>query len=134
MPKRILALMLALLCTMGSFTVVSARASDYIDCYEIKIIVLGNGQIRVMASVNGTHGNMTQIGIPTIALYEKNGNTFTAVASYNSLYKYNALSYGYYFTYDAVVGKEYRAAASFMAMDSTGRDSRNGQSTIVIAQ
>ena len=134
MPKRILALMFAMLCIMGSFTTVSARASDYIDSYEVKIITLGNGQIRVMASVNGTHGNMTQIGIPVLALQEKNGTQYTTVAIYTSLYKYNALTYGYYFTYDAVVGKEYRALASFMAKDSTGGDTREAQSLLVKAK
>lgn len=132
MPKRMTAMMLAILCLIGSFSTISARASDYIAKYECKIIDRGSGLLEVRVAVGGTHPRMTKIGCPAIALYVRNGNRYDAVESHSGLYDYNTGAYGFTFTYQGEIGREYMASATVMAQDSTGGDSRSLDSTKVI--
>jgi len=109
-----------------------ARASYWLDSYNITVGDRGNGVIRVSASVSGTHSNMTRIGFPTVILYEKINGVWTAIRTNTSIYAYNAGSKGYQYDFQGVAGKEYKAYSSFGAEDSTGGDSRTAYSNALV--
>jgi len=115
---------------LSSLCVSFARASDQIDSYNITVAAIGGGQIRVTATIAGTHPRMTQIGFPVISLYEWNSTTskWVTKSSVTSQYAYSGGSHSYQFIYSGTVGKLYYAGASFFAQDSLGSDSRSKNS------
>ena len=129
LKKRTIAAILCVImiaCSMA--TVAYARASNWLSTYNITVGDRGNGTIRVTASVDGTYNNLTRIGFPTVVLYEKINGVWSAVRTNNSIYAYNTGGHAYQYNFTGVVGREYRAYASFTAEDSTGGDMRTAYS------
>jgi len=131
--KRIIPVIIILSMLLSSFTVANARASDYLSSYNVTVSAMGNGVVRVYASVNATTPNMTKIGFPTVVLYEKSGTTWNTVAVYNSEYTSNSGSHSFKFDYSGKAGTQYYAYASFLAQDASGSDSRTLTSGSVTA-
>jgi hypothetical protein len=132
--KKAVTLVLALL-ILTTPLLAFARASKYINSYSINISAQGNGAVKVSVNIDGTHPRMTKIGFPAISLYELNGSTWTLVHTESSKYNPNATagSHSYSFTYQGTAGKQYYAKGSFLAEDSTGRDSKDADSPTVKA-
>jgi hypothetical protein len=134
---------LSILCAAVVFSVLiappiaGARASDQIASYSIGVTAQGNGNIRVSASIAGTHPRMTRIGFPSIALFERanSSSAWTRVHSSGPHYNPNATagSHSYTFTYRGVAGRQYYAQTTFFAQDALGSDSRSANSPTVTA-
>jgi hypothetical protein len=113
----------------------SIDASHQIAGYSIGITPQGNGNIRVVVSVSGTHSQMTRIGFPSVSLSELNNGQWRVIESSEHLYnpRVPAGSHSYSFTVRGTVGRQYQARASFFAQDAQGFDTRGASSTIITA-
>jgi hypothetical protein len=131
--RRVLAIVLAIVFISSGFAAY-ARASDHISSYTIALVPLGNGVIRVAVSIHGTHPNMTRIGFPSIALYERNGNNWTLVASRSSQFSPTISgSHVFSFEFQGKPGVRYYAFSSYLAQDALGHDLRSVTSPELIA-
>jgi hypothetical protein len=128
--KKLTAILFALLIVSTSFTAF-ARASDQIDSYGISLFDLGNGSIRLTASINGTRSDMMQIGFPVIVLYEEIDGQWSEAVTIYSEYNYNSGAHRYQFEHNVDPNNRYQAYASFFAMNSKGSDIRSAYSNVV---
>ena len=115
----------------------SIDASHQIAGFSITITPLGGGSVRVVASVFGTHNQMTRIGFPSIVLHERpnSGSPWTARFVTGPHWNPNthAGSHSHSFTFQGVAGRQHYASAQFFAQDAQGSDSRAANSPTVTA-
>jgi hypothetical protein len=135
--KKIISVVLAVVLLLSFNLTAFARASNQLSSYTISITPLGNGQIRVALSVFGTHNQMSIVGFPSVAVYERNNSSSSWGMKHSSGPHYNpntsAGSHVYAFIYQGVAGRQYYAASSFLAKDAQGSDSRSANSPWVTA-
>ena len=136
--KRVISVFLAVIILTAILAIpASARASNQIASYSIGIVPQGSGKVQVTVNVNGTHRNMTRIGFPSIALYERvnSGGSWSPVFSTGPHYNPNATagSHTYTFTYQGVAGRQYYSYSTFFARDADGSDTRGASSPIITA-
>lgn len=115
--KRVISIILGIVVLVSMFSVafadsgIAPYASQVIDETTAAIRfsggrVLGAGQIRTVATAD-------KLGISSIALYEKNGTSWTKLTSASSKYGYNASTYSYTISAPATQGKQYKVTVSF---------------------
>lgn len=104
-----------------------ARASKYLDMYEIDAVSTGGGDIAIKISVDGT-GRMAALGAEEITIYEKvNGRWMIAGyfdrddAGMIGTDTYSFINTIYFSGYSDT---EYKVSATIFAENSTGSDSR----------
>lgn len=113
--KRIVAIILSILILVS----VVAIADSDVSTYASQVIsqttaavrfsggrVYGGGQIKSVATAD-------KLGISSIALYEKNGTSWTKLTSASSKYGYNTSNYSYSISAPATQGKQYKVTVSF---------------------
>lgn len=130
----ILALMMisSLLCTAASATV---KSSAYLDAYRAGLTPDPGGVMTVTVQVSGV-GNLPQIGVKTIGVYESTDNvTFRRIAVYGSedeplMMGSGTMFYEDVLTFTGTPGRYYYAKALVYAGDSTGGDERYVNSAI----
>ena len=115
--KRILSAVLSIMLLVSLFAVafadhdVAPYASYVIDETTAALRfadgkVYGGGQIKTVNTAD-------KLGITSIALYEKNGSSWTKLNSAYNKFGYNARSYGYTISAPAVEGRQYKVTVSF---------------------
>lgn len=115
--KKIFATMLVFLLAFSLFSV--ALADSGITPYASQVIdettaavgfsggkVYGGGNIKTVATAD-------KIGISSIALYEKNGSSWTKLTSASGKYGYGTNDYSYTISAPATKGKQYKVTVSF---------------------
>jgi hypothetical protein len=121
--RKLISIVLVVL-LLSTYTTAFARASDQLASYSITVTPRGSGVVRVTATVNGTHNNMTCIGFPEVALFEWSGSKWVEVDCKTGVYKYYGGSNSCQFDYAGTTGNHYYAAARFYAKDANGEDER----------
>lgn len=128
--KKVISVILVIVLLSTSLSAF-ARASYYISAYGVGCVAQGNGDIKVTASITGTHRTMTKIGFPTIILHEMNDDDeWIEVDMKAGQYNPNvpAGSHTYTFIYQGTAGKKYYAYSSFFAKNADGDDWREANS------
>ena len=130
---RVLSTILALSLIMSVSVFASARASDQIGLHSITVYSNSGGQIGIYFTIEGT-GKMTNIGAESITIYEKFGNLWLTVASYDrndtGMSTSNAFEYGNTIYYNGTTGTEYKVVVTVFAENSAGYDSRSKTTTL----
>jgi hypothetical protein len=112
-------------------------ASHQISGYSITIVPRGSGRVEVTVNITGTHPQMTRIGFPSIALYERNNNSSAWRVVHSTGPHWNprvpAGSHTHTFTFQGVAGRQYYAFSQFFAQDAQGSDTRSASSPIITA-
>lgn len=109
-------------------TVTPNRASDYLTYYDAWASTGAKREVIISCDVIAT-GYMDLIGSTYIVVQEKNGSSWTGVATYfgsvaNGLLAADTDEHAGNITYVGTSGKQYRARVTVYAGDSTGDDSR----------
>lgn len=115
--KRVISVFLGIMLLVSMLSVAFADsdimpyASQVIDATTAAIRfsggkVYGGGQIKSVATAD-------KLGISSIALYEKNGTSWTKLTSASSKYGYNTSNYSYTISAPATQGKQYKVTVSF---------------------
>jgi len=135
--KKIISVVLSVVLLLSFNLTAFARACNHLSGYSVTVTPLGSGEIRVVVSVFGTHSQMTNIGFPSLAVYERNNSSSSWGIKHSSGPHYNpntpAGSHTYIFIYQGVAGRQYYAHASFLARDANGSGSKQTSSPIVTA-
>ena len=137
--KNAVLVLLAVLFLASALSVpaVAEEASNQIAGHTITVTAIGNGDLRVVASVFGTHSQMTKIGFPSVLLFERpNSNgSWSGVAAHSGKYNPNATagSHTFTFTYQGVAGRQYHATSTNFAQDTLGSDTRGAVSPMITA-
>jgi hypothetical protein len=115
----------------------SINASHQIASYSITISPRGSGRVDVTVNVIGTHRQMTRIGFPSVAIYERNNSSspWRIVHTVGSLWNPTvpAGSHSQVVTFHGVAGRQYYAHSTFFAQDAQGSDTRAASSSIATA-
>ncbi len=104
-------------------------ASYYLDAYNTYICDMGNGRLEIWFDVMGT-GDMDEIGVLSIKLYESSDNTnWTRVKTYShenysSMLAYDDWSHISYVSYQGTAGKYYKAYVCIWAGKNGSGDTR----------
>lgn len=104
-------------------------ASYYLDSYNTYICDMGNGRIEIWFDVMGI-GDMDEIGVLSIKLYESSDNTnWTRVKTYShenysSMLAYDDWSHISYVSYQGTTGKYYKAYVCIWAGKNGSGDTR----------
>lgn len=117
--------------TVNAATVepISPMASYYLDSYNTYICDMGNGRIEIWFDVMGV-GNMDEIGVLSIRLYESSDNqNWTRVKTYShenysSMLAYDDWSHISYVSYQGTTGKYYKAYVCIWAGKNGSGDTR----------
>ena len=113
--KRVISILMVVLLMFSSICVafadVESRASQVIDSTTVGISfnggkVYGMGNIRTVATAD-------KLGMSAMALYVKEGSSWTRVASASSKYGYNDDSYTHTISATAVDGADYKMVCTF---------------------
>lgn len=109
---------------------VTITASDQIHSYDMDVLAIGNGKLAIEFSIEGT-GWMDRIGAKSIVIYEKFGNNWLIVASYDKddpgMSTKNINMYGNTIYYSGYSGTQYRVQITVFAENASGSDSRFGE-------
>lgn len=124
--------------SFADFDTEAARASDYFVVYSTNATSPEKGKIAIDFGVFAKR-DMQSIGAKKIVIQEKNGSTWTDVATkngtiYNGLLDSNVDSYSSTYTYAGTSGKTYRAIVTVYAKDALGDDSRTVTTNSVVAK
>ncbi len=118
-------------------TPISPYASYYLDTYNTYICRVGtNGQIQIWFDVMGT-GDMDEIGVLSIILYESTDNiNWTRVKTfshenYSSMLVYDDWYHASYVSYQGSTTKYYKAYVCIWAGKNGGGDTRYMWATMV---
>jgi hypothetical protein len=125
--RKLISIVLVVL-LLSTYTTAFAKASDQLASYSITVTPMGSGTVRVTATVNATHPNMTCIGFPTVMLFELQSGAWVDVKSQTGVYRYSGGSNSCQFDYQGTAGKHYYAAASFYGEDAQGHTQRSANS------
>ena len=125
---RIIALVLALMLILTTVSFAAINASEYINATSAWISRDGN-TVKVNFYIVGTN-TMDQIGVKKILLYEKNGNTWSLVETYNytdPLYAATMMGSSTgaksgHVPYSGSASKDYYAKVTFYAEKDGGSD------------
>lgn len=104
-------------------------ASRYLTSYNTYICDMGNGRMEIWFDVMGT-GDMDEIGVLSIRLYESSDNTnWTRVKTYShenysSMLAYDDWSHISYVSYQGTAGKYYKAYVCIWAGKDGSGDTR----------
>jgi len=104
-------------------------ASRYLTAYNTYICDMGSGNIQIWYEVMGT-GDMDEIGVLSIKLYESSDNTnWTRVKTYShenysSMLAYDDWSHISYVSYQGTAGKYYKAYVCIWAGKNGSGDTR----------
>ena len=117
---------LSLLLCMATFA--SQNSSAYISSTGAYFTRSGN-DVNIYFSIVGRH-LMNEIGVSKILLYEKNGNTWSRVYTFDAddpnytinMLSYNASAHADHVTYSGSATKDYYAKVYFYAADDDGSD------------
>lgn len=115
--KRCISIVLCVLVLLSSVSVAFAEtgiapyASQVIDETTVAIRftggkVYGGGNIKTVATAD-------KVGISSIALYEKNGTSWTKLTSASGKYGYGTDDYSYTISAPATKGKTYKVTVTF---------------------
>lgn len=115
--KRCISIVLCVLVLLSSVSVAFAEtgiapyASQVIDETTVAIRftggkVYGGGNIKTVATAD-------KVGISSIALYEKNGTSWTKLTSASGKYGYGTDDYSYTISAPATEGKTYKVTVTF---------------------
>lgn len=120
---RATALFLCVVLLFGLSISASARESQCIDSYDVKVSALGNGKVNIEIILTGTEP-MQELGAKMIVVNEKqtDGNykvvyTFTP-EKYSNLIKKNGRGFSFKSTYQGVTGKQYYITAQLYAKNA----------------
>lgn len=113
------------------------RASDYFSFYSARASTGKKCEVIISFDVV-TIGYMDLVGSTYIAVQEKNGSSWTDVASYfgsisNGRLVANRSAHAGSVTFTGTSGKQYRARVTIYAADSRGSDSRVVTTNTVVA-
>lgn len=125
---RICALIIILCLMLSTFAFASIESSAYIAYMNAYFTRSGN-DVNLYFSIVG-RGLMNEIGASKILLYEKNGNTWSKVFTFDSddpdytadLLSYNTTAKADHVTYSGSSTKDYLAIVYFYAADVDGSD------------
>lgn len=125
---RILAFVFALCLLLSTVAFAAQESSAYIAATNGYITFSGNN-VNVYFSVVGSH-IMNEIGVSEIRLFEKNGNKWTRVYTFEAddpaytadMLSYNTSAKADHVTYAGDSSKNYYAILYFYAADSNGSD------------
>lgn len=146
MKTRIISVLLAVIMLFGITSASAAyvptpeinpQASLQLSAYSITLMPLGNGEMYIDFTVDGTTV-MDKIGIFSLVIEERTPggawNDIEILYGYNhpEFYQYNTAGYLGDYCFDGTVGNDYRATIVVYAEDSRGRDT--GELTSVIAR
>lgn len=104
-------------------------ASRYLTAYNTYICDMGSGNIQIWYEIMGT-GDMDEIGVLSIKLYESSDNTnWTRVKTYShenysSMLAYDDWSHISYVSYQGTAGKYYKAYVCIWAGKDGSGDTR----------
>ena len=101
------------ICVPASATMISTRASDYLNKYDGIVTSEGGGTIKISFTVIGTR-IIDKIGASQIVVERQSGSYWIPVKTYNNtknpeLSTTNDYSYANYVLYNGVAGTVYRA-------------------------
>ena len=125
---RVIAILIILSVFLSMATFAAQNSSAYISSTSAYFTRSGN-DVNIYFSIVGRH-IMNEIGVSKILLYEKNGNTWSKVYTFDSNdpdYTSNLLSYSTsgkadHVTYSGSATKDYYAKVYFYAADDDGSD------------
>ena len=125
---RICAIALILCMILSTFAFASTTSSAYIGYTNAHFTRSGN-DVNIYFSIVG-RGIMNEIGVSVIYLYEKTGNTWNLVYTFDSsdptytadMLSYNISAKADHVTYSGSASKEYYAILNFYAADDNGSD------------
>ena len=131
MKKRTIrvGVLIVILCfALSTLASASINSSAYIGYSNAHFSRSGN-DVSIYFSVVG-RGLMNEIGVSEIYLYEKNGNTWSLVYTFDSsdsnyttaMLSYNTTAKASHVTYSGSSTKEYYALLNFYASDNNGSD------------
>lgn len=131
--KRCVAIVLSLLVLLSSISVafsepgITPYASRVIDETTVAIRftggkVYGGGNIKTVATAD-------KVGISSIALYEKNGSSWTKLTSASNKYGYGTNDYGHTISAPATEGKTYKVTVTFYGKIGTLTDTHTQSET-----
>lgn len=113
--KRIISIILIVLlmcCTICvAFADVESRASQVIDSTTVGISLSG-GKVYGMGDIQAIT-TADKLGMSAMALYVKDGSSWTRIASASGKYAYNNDDYDYTISATAVDGGEYKMVCTF---------------------
>lgn len=101
------------ICVPASATMISTRASNYLNKYDGVVTREGGGTIKISFTVIGTRV-IDEIGVSQIVVEKQDGNYWVPVKTYNNtknpeLSTTNDYSYANYVLYNGEAGAVYRA-------------------------
>lgn len=111
---------------------VEIKSSSYISSYAISIAPSSSGKITVYFEVTGT-SYMDKIGVSSVYIQEYRNGIWYNVKSFQG-YNYNSPKYINEIIYNGVIGRTYRAKATYYAEKNGGSDTRTKTSSSVIAK
>lgn len=125
---RIVAMVVILTLVLSTLAFASMNASEYIAATNAWITRSGN-TVKVNFSIVGT-GTMDKIGVKYIYLYEKTGNTWYLVKTFDytdsqyasDMMNYNSGAKAAYLSYSGSASKSYYADCRFYAEKNGGSD------------
>lgn len=125
---RIMAILVILSLLLGMATFASQNSSAYISSTGAYFTRSGN-DVNIYFSIVGRH-LMNEIGVSKIYLYEKNGNAWSKVYTFDAddsmftsdMLNYNASAKADHVTYSGSSTKDYLAILYFYAADDDGSD------------
>jgi hypothetical protein len=125
---RVIAIVFALSLLLSSIAFAAQNSSAYIGATNGYFTRSGD-DVNVYFSIIGRH-LMNEIGVSKILLYEKNGNTWSKVYTFNAddptytadMLSYNTSAKADHVTYAGSSTKDYLAILYFYAADDNGSD------------
>lgn len=117
-------------------TEINPMASLYLDSYSVTLQPLGDGEMYIDMTVEGTT-LMTKIGVVEMYIEEKTPtgtwHEFDTLYGLDNpdFYMYNCIGYLGEYSFEGTVGNEYRVTLLVFAQNANGYDS--GEITSVIA-
>lgn len=125
---RAAVLIIALCFALSTFAFASTTSSAYIAYTNAHFTRSGN-DVNIYFSIVG-RGLMNEIGVSEIYLYEKTGNTWNLVYTFDSsdpaftddMLSYNTSAKADHVTYSGSSSKDYYALLHFYAADDNGSD------------
>lgn len=143
--KKTTALLLALALFSAAIMIpacaVDSRSSLYLSYYRAWLTPMDDAKVAVNIDVQAVD-DMDDIGATKVVIWESadGGDTWTDVRAYISALRPELIQHGTYWYYETPIyhqgtaGYKYYAVVTVYAGDSTGSDSREYQTTTVLAR
>lgn len=128
--RTLVSILLILIAFAVPASATSSRASDQISGYYMLATPLQNGQIAIDFGVDAT-GKMNRLGADSIVVYEKEGNSWEAVTSWDrydtGMSSTNKNTYSNTKYFNGTKGQEYKIEITIFAQDTSGTDYRSNK-------